>query len=65
MDVMSRSSVRAEYVVITELYKGGKQESHTRAAFSMELLFDMLCAIDIRNDTVGYPSRACKYKKQQ
>ena len=45
MDVMSRSSVR-EYVVTTELYKGGKRElqtKYTRAAFSMELLFDMLC----------------------
>ena len=43
MDVMSRSSVR-EYLVITELYKGGKrvlQTKQTRAAFSMELLFDM------------------------
>ena len=43
MDVMSRSSVR-EYLVITELYKGGKRElqtKYTRAAFSMELLFDM------------------------
>ena len=43
MDVMSRSSVR-EYLVITELYKGGKrvlQTKYTRAAFSMELLFDM------------------------
>ena len=51
MDVMSRSSVR-EYLVITELYKGGKrvlQTKYTRAAFSMELLFE---AIDIRNDTV-------------
>ena len=53
MDVMSRSSVR-EYLVITELYKGGKrvlQTKYTRAAFSMELLFDM-CNADIRNDTV-------------
>ena len=42
---MSRSSVR-EYVVITELYKGEKREPQTkysRAAFIMELLFDMLC----------------------
>ena len=45
MDVMSRSSGR-EYVIITELYKGGKREpqtKYTHAAFSMELLFDMLC----------------------
>ena len=51
MDVMSRSFVR-DYLVITELYKGGKrvlQTKYTRAAFSMELLFE---AIDIRNDTV-------------
>ena len=64
MDVMSRSFVR-DYLVITELYKGGKrvlQTKYTRAAFSMELLFE---AIDIRNDTVWYPSRAWKYKKQQ
>ena len=43
MDVMSRSSVR-EYLVLTELYKGVKrvlQTKYTRAAFSMELLFDM------------------------
>ena len=43
MDVMSRSSVR-EYLVITELYKGGKrvlQTKYTRAAFSYAMtLFD-------------------------
>ena len=54
MEVMSRSSVR-EYVVITELYKGGKRETqtkYTRAAYSMELLFDICFTIDTRNDIV-------------